>query len=325
MNSPSIVGRTTPLSDEDIYRELSAIGIYTALSREIHPYLAALPHIQFSLFGNVGHIHNKTIASFIAGLGVTLENIRTEHGEHWNPFEKDFEDNTILTPLTQIANTQLTQLIDTSIATETTDLAPVFGTLSEICFNASFTAHSLPAIFPPYQAAPGALPAIFPAYQAAPGALSNALLARGVYAAFASKIETAWKKVWVRFTGTPISSDSIHFNSSSSSSSTSYLATVIDGNEMDNFFSSEDLPSEWIDELYVPPNLASFLESAQGQAFLQAFRDELRLAIDQVGSPIFDLPKAATDAPAEAAQICAELMFRQLHMLMQFIDPDQSK
>jgi ankyrin repeat protein len=307
----SIIGGTVPLSREDIYRELSVVGIYSALSKEIYPYLTALPHIQFSLFGNTGDIHNKTISSFIAGLGVTLENIRIEHGEHWDPFEIDVDDNTIFMPLTQIANGQLTQLIDTSIATETTDLAQVFGTLSEICFNASFTAHSLPAIFPPYQAAPGAV--------------TNALLAKGVYSVLASKIEPAWKKAWEKFTGTPLSSDAIHSNSSGSSSrtsSTTSLATLIDGNDMDDFFSSGDLSSEWIDELYVPPNLASFLESAQGQALLQAFRDELRLAFDQVGSNILELPKGSTEVPAEAAKIYSDLMFRQLHMLKQFIQAE---
>ena len=330
----SIVAKTTPLSRKDIYRALSVVGIYSAVSEEIYPYLVALPHIQFSLFGNTGHIHNKTISSFIAGLGVTLENIRIEHGEQWNPYKIDFDNNTIFSPLTQIANGQLTQLIDTSIATETTDLAQVFGTLSEICFNASFTAHSLPAIFPPYQAAPGSLPTIFPPYQAATGAVTNALLVKGVYAVLAPKIETAWKKVWEKFTGTPLSSDSIYSNSSGSSSSsnssssssrttsTTSIATVIDGNDMDDFFSSGDLSSEWIDELYVPPNLASFLESVQGQALLQAFRDELRLAFDQVGSNILDLPKGATEVPAEVAKIYSELMFRQLHMLKQFIEAE---
>ena len=316
----SIVAKTTPLSRKDIYRALSVVGIYSAVSEEIYPYLVALPHIQFSLFGNTGHIHNKTISSFIAGHGVTLENIRIEHGEQWNPYKIDFDNNTIFSPLTQIANGQLTQLIDTSIATETTDLAQVFGTLSEICFNASFTAHSLPAIFPPYQAATGAV--------------TNALLVKGVYAVLAPKIETAWKKVWEKFTGTPLSSDSILSNSSGSSSSsnssssssrttsTTSIATVIDGNDMDDFFSSGDLSSEWIDELYVPPNLASFLESVQGQALLQAFRDELRLAFDQVGSNILDLPKGATEVPAEVAKIYSELMFRQLHMLKQFIEAE---
>jgi ankyrin repeat protein len=312
----SIVSGTIHPS-EDIERELSLVGIYSALSKEIYPYLAALPHIQFSLFGNVNHIHNKTISSFIAGLGATLERIRIEHGQQWNPYEIDFEDNTIFTPLTQIANAQLTQLIDTSIATETTDLAQVFGTLSEICFNASFTGHMLPATFP--------------SYQAAPGAVTNVLLNRGVYAAFASKIETVWKKVWDRFSGTPLSSESIHSNSSdstsssirtSSSTSIAPLPTAIDANEMDDFFSSGDLPSEWIDELPAPPNPASFLESAQGQALLEAFRYELRLAVNQVGRNILDLPKAAKEVPAEAAKIYADLMFRQLHMLKQFIQAE---
>ena len=50
--------------------------------------------------------------------------------------------------------------------------------------------------------------------------------------------------------------------------------------------------------------------------------DELRLAADQVGSHILDLPKGATEVPAEAAKIYSDLMFRQLHMLKQFIEAE---
>jgi hypothetical protein len=41
-----------------------------------------------------------------------------------------------------------------------------------------------------------------------------------------------------------------------------------------------------------------------------------------VGRNIFDLPKAAKEVPAEAAKIYADLMFRQLHMLKQFIQAE---
>jgi hypothetical protein len=81
------------------------------------------------------------------------------------------------------------------------------------------------------------------------------------------------------------------------------------------------MDSKWIDELPEPPPL-SFLESAQGQALLQTFRDELRLAVDRVGGNILDLPKGATEASAEAATIYGELMFRQVHMLKQFIEAE---
>jgi hypothetical protein len=44
--------------------------------------------------------------------------------------------------------------------------------------------------------------------------------------------------------------------------------------------------------------------------------------VDQVGENILELPKGSTEVPAEAAKIYADLMFRQLHMLKQFIEAE---
>ena len=165
------------------------------------------------------------------------------------------------------------------------------------------------------------MPDILPAYKAEAGALADALMRQGMYSVLATKIETAWQAVWRRFAGTKIISEASSSNSSSSNS----VGSQIPGADFDlNHpidLSGDDLPSDWIDQLPTPTNFLFSLDSAQGQAMLEAFRQQLRLTVDQVGENILDLPTATT----EAAKIYAELLFRQLYMLKQFIDPDQPK
>ena len=67
-----------------------------------------------------------------------------------------------------------------------------------------------------------------------------------------------------------------------------------------------------------PVLTASFPESPQGQALLKAFRDQLLLAVEETGKTILDLPEATP----EDARVYAELMHRQLYMLMQFIEAE---
>ena len=87
---------------------------------------------------------------------------------------------------------------------------------------------------------------------------------------------------------------------------------------MVDFFSSGDWASEWIDELPALSNPLTSLESTQEQALLKAFRAQLVLAAEETGNTILDLPEATP----EDARIYAELMHRQLYMLMQFIQAE---
>ena len=84
-----------------------------------------------------------------------------------------------------------------------------------------------------------------------------------------------------------------------------------------------------------PTGPIAYLNSPQAQDLLEEFRHQLRLAVDQVGGNILELPRANTevstksteihsDPPpkeilANAATVYSALMFRQLHMLKQFI------
>jgi hypothetical protein len=185
----------------------------------------------------------------------------------------------------------------------------------ETCFNFTF---SMPALV-----STRILPHSFPAYSAATGTLADTLMAKGMYYAFAVKIEAAWKKAWSQFVGKIMISNSVSSSSSSSSSSNSYISShaqsaFYDPDDPFGIF-DDDLTSELIGELPAPMDAVTYLNSPQGQDLLEAFRHELRLAVDQVGINVLDLPKGETEASPEAARVYAELMFRQLHMLKQFI------
>ena len=294
---------------------LSLAGLCPALIEFIHPYILVLPQIKSHLFGNSLTIHPEIGLSFGMGMLATLEKIRVEHGDNWKPYGDESFYSPIYNALHQLANIELSFLIKLATDTEATKTALVFESLFETCFNFTVPAPSL-------------LP-VLPTYTAEAGALADALMRQGVYLSLATKIETAWQAAWSQFIDKQLISDSGSSSSASSSSSSSSsgsqpLSTAIRKNEIDDFFSDGEMDSKWIDELPEPPPL-SFLESAQGQALLQTFRDELRLAVDRVGGNILDLPKGATEASAEAATIYGELMFRQVHMLKQFIYPDQPK
>ena len=62
--------------------------------------------------------------------------------------------------------------------------------------------------------------------------------------------------------------------------------------------------------------MPTFAESSAGNALLSEFRIVLKRMINTPGTDILRLP----GAPAEAEGIYSDLMFRQLHMLAQFID-----
>ena len=67
-----------------------------------------------------------------------------------------------------------------------------------------------------------------------------------------------------------------------------------------------------------PVLTASFPESPLGQALLQAFRHQLLLELETLGNNILDAPKVTP----EDGKVYAELMHRQLYMLMQFIEAE---
>ena len=294
----AILASGAGLSQKTIDLGLSDAGICPPLIEVMRPYIAALPQIKFKLFGTIQGDIDKLIRIYLSGIATTLEQIRVKAGEYWTPYPSYGSNDKVFMTLNQIANIELNWLIQGGLEAESIFLTPVFETLFENCFNHGFTQPTLPATFPEYGAAAGTLAAT--------------LMKNGVYAAFATLIETAWQKAWAIFTGTPMSSDSsIASNSSSSSSSSSGATETENTIELDNgideqiFFGTSS----------APVLSASFPDSPQGQALLKVFRDQLLLAVEETGKTILDLPKATP----EDARVYAELMHRQLYMLMQFI------
>lgn len=292
---------------------LSLKGFGPAIIKLIQPYILALPQLKSQLFGNSLTINPKICESFRVGMFAAFEKIRVEHGGNWKPYKDDLSEFVIFNVLTETAKLELNGLIDFNIHQEATITGIVFEKLFDTCFNFTVAA---PVMFSKY-----ILPYSFPAYTAATGALADALMSQGVYSALSKKIEAAWITAWSEFSGTKIINDPGNSSSSSSSSVESKTPSAAFNSSNSLNLSDDVLPSDWIEALPEPPYLFFSLDSAQGQAMLQAFRQQLRLAVDQVGGKILDLPTAT----AEEEKIYAELMFRQLHMLKQFIDAEEPK
>lgn len=291
---------------------LSLAGICPALIEFIRPYILALPQIKSHLLGNSSTIYPEIGLSFRTGMLATLEKIWVEYGENWNPYESELSESTIFNLLNQWAKSELNQLIEFATTNETTKTALVFESLFETCYNFTVPAPSVLHILP--------------TYTAEAGALADALMRQGVYLSLATKIEQAWQAAWSPIAGKKMINDSGGSSSSSNSSSISPIgsqAPIVAIDPDDNFGVYDfDLRDHWLDQLFVPMEPATYLNSPQGQDLLKAFRHELRLAVDQVGKNILELPKGATEVTAEAAKIYADLMFRQLHMLKQFIEAE---
>ena len=300
----AIKGSGADLSQKTIDLRLSDAGICPPLIEAMRPYIAALPQIKFKLFGITQVDINNLNRIYLSGISASLGQIRVRAGEHWTPYPSYGSNDRVFKTLNLIANIELNCLIQAGLETESFILTTVFETLFETCFKQSFKKATLPVTFPTYPAATGTLAA--------------ALMGSGVYAALATMIEAAWQKAWALFTGTPMSSDSrIASNSTDSSSASSSSSSAT---ETENVIELH----EWIGEQIfysreaVPARSASFPESPQGQALLQAFRAQLLLAIEETGKTILDLPEATP----EDARVYAELMHRQLYMLMQFIQAE---
>lgn len=306
------------LIEQKIDYMLSLVGICPSLIEHIRPYIQAIPQIKSRLFGNSLTPYPAIGLSFWMGTLATLEKIHVEHNGNWSPYKDELSDSLIFNILNQLAKIELNHLINFNINQEATNTAIVFEKLFETCFNFTVAA--------PILVSTGILPYRFPAYTAATGTLADALMRQGVYSALAIKIELAWQAAWSQFVGKIMISDSGSSSSSSSSSSNSSMSsrTAYDPDDFFGIYES-DVVDEQVNQTRAPKEPKNYLDSPQGQDMLKTFRHELRLAVDQVGGNILDLPKGATEVPVEAAKIYADLMFRQLHMLKQFIDPDQSK
>ena len=294
------------LTSQKIDYMLSLAGVCPPLIGHIRPYIEALPQIKTQLFGNSSTIHASSGVSFFVGIGASLEFLRDKDTRYLHRYKDELADQLIFKALNQVADIELNQLIDNSLEIETSDIAPIFSTLFEICLNSTFCARTLHDKLP--------------AYTVAKGSLANALVAKGMFWALATKIEAAWDTAWSQFVGITISSNS--GSSSNSSSGSNSISSVSSQAPITAFHPDDplglfddDLLSQWIEELPEAPSQPSFLDPVQSQALLQVFRDELRLTLDSVGGNIIDLPKATK----EAYKIYVDLILRQLYMLNQFI------
>jgi hypothetical protein len=288
---------------------LGMAGICPALIQHIEPFIRAIPEIKAQLFGNASTTQASIVDSFLAGMALSLERIRVQHGDQWRPYDGELSGDHVFEFFNQVANTELNQLIEHAANHEATNTAMVFETLLETCFNFTITVPNLPHSIPDYTAAPGAL--------------TEALMAKGVYSALAIKIETAWKTAWSQFVGKLLiieySNSSSSSNSGSSSSTSSQAQSTVYYPEATLSLDEYDLRNEQTNQMPASTGPVPYLDSPQAQDLLETFRHQLRLVVDQPGENILVLPKDTLEVSANTDIVYSELMFRQLHMLKQFI------
>lgn len=295
----SLIITSTPadFSRKKIEYMLSMAGVCPPLIEKIYPYIEALPKIKTKLSRHPLNFNSLLLNAFLGGAFAMLETIRLEHGEHWMPYGDSDGSTPLFKTLNQIANLELTQLVDIGVTTEQFYTIPIFENLFETCFNLAGTAQKPFATLPPYSAVDGDLTL----------ALDN----KGVYFMLAARIEEAWKKAWEKIVSSQESNRASSSSSSSQSAETAILPDITSSIDAD----TADMDSAWVEEMLLP-DVSPFSDLPQGQALLQAFRNELRIAFHTPGESILELKDAS---PAEA-QIYASLMHRQLHMLNQFIE-----
>ncbi|MBK4734788.1 hypothetical protein [Noviherbaspirillum pedocola] len=143
-----------------------------------------------------------------------------------------------------------------------------------------------------------------------------------VYAKLAESIEAAWIEAWGKIAAAQADGKyQVDVLSSSSSDAGQTSSSRYADENWDPFF--------FLDAPYVSnasmaalafkagsAPMPNFAESSACKALLAEFRIVLKRMINAPGTNILRLP----GAPAEAEGIYSDLMFRQLHMLAQFID-----
>jgi ankyrin repeat protein len=329
---------TTPAFLADMQHSqtmLGLSGICPALIDHFTPYLTALPLMKPHLFGNAQPIHDLHVHTLIAGMAMTLEREAMLPEDAWLPYEKYLLSVQTSLVLDQVAAIERHQFIQLGLQTESNITAPAFENLFQTCLGFSLNNLAVPFYSTASDAMSSAMSSVTTSSMSS--TLSSTLIAQSIYAALAHKIEIAWQADWAAFIkkqpalGVNIAPENV---------------------DPDPFglWDDDDTPLEYLTTAQViEPAIANAPialdaltspDSPQAQELLQLFRTELQNILNTPGQNILALPAAApVVAPAVApadlpdaapafaapvspavAQAYSDLMFRQLHMLIQFIN-----
>lgn len=255
-----------------------------------------------------------------AGMLANLERELLKMEQGWDPFAELALDEEFKHAMTASTRYRLRVLVDHGLAQESERLSPVFANLPDICLALSLEAsHALewneliPVTF-----------AGIPAAHTVVAGLCN----KGVYAPLAQAIGDAWTYAYMRLPKASFEQWKL---------AAGYPPAAVNVAVQEWLESPIDDTAQWIDESFderrtsaaptsatMPTPARPEQASAEGAAvkaqlqsdFRQALRDQLAISHEHSLLRHPDLPK-------EENGLYADLMFRQLHMLSQFIAPEK--
>ncbi len=258
-------------------------------------FIDAFPAMKLQLFGPVP-VTQIPYRLWVASLSGTLANTKRliVDGESINELYKDLGSDPLRKILADKAGEQIALLSDLA-AEQEKSLATEFAGLFDQCLLSTLSLKREQAL--ELHASP---PAQFIASQLTP---------KGIYAALADRIDQAWRAAWVE-TIPPrpesfLNSDHLAWIENQEVQLHADIP-ILDSTEGTNTADSTSADSS------INGGTTSLSEQRSLQ-LLQAFRGKLSLIVDS--GDTLKLPGASP----EAAGLYADLMFRQLHMLTQFI------
>lgn len=292
----------------DIEYRLSLCGLPSPAVILLAPFLRALPSMKTGLVGlDTSKDRTSLTKSLLAGMCAMLERHEFADGMAKSPYRRLYRIksrmNLLLNPgvasfdpgelMLRKLVAKVSKLVDIGLKHEEALGANVFSNLYDLCVAATLT-DSRAKIHEQKSAPPV-------------GVISRTLQESGVYAVLADHIDAAWLAAWTSTKAEEAERQRRVAESTRSSAARSiYSEDHWPWSEIEE--EANDPYSEWNTWLGENPGFNNRPS--------RAFREELAKRVDRPGQRILDLP----GQPPEVAGMYADLVHRQLHMLVQFID-----
>lgn len=313
------IGLPDMQDDEKITRMMALAGLTQPIIDLLLPYALALPMLRPHLLGTLDNDDRTTLESFVSGIFMALEpTANLAAAGNWHPYDQYQLSPQTLHILESVTNALMFELIRIHSKHEEDVQAEAFSNLFETCLAQTWNVTSTPSALS--------------AQLLDPSAISYALRKQGIYAALAADIAAAWIESWasageliVVVEAAQRHADVLSISNNPATVPNSELIIDVDylaqpKQDDDTFFAQllNQTPPQAQAQAQpqaLQPAEPPFTESPQAAIVLTTFRHTLKRRLDTPGTDILTLPGATP----EVAQIYTNLMFRQLHMLAQFI------
>lgn len=310
-----LLTQTKPELDEQTESQvrlyMAAIGITSALIDLLVPLLRELLQMRTALFGQRVAGSERVFQAALDGFYVMLGKERDTLAEK---FVAHYRDAPIDTQWQTTLATHSSQWLmhRTEVATSREDrlITPIFENLFSLCASKALAGKDYPAALK--------LPAI------PVGEIASALVFEGVYSTLAINIEAAWMRAWqnVADRQAPVAIGNARMHNSSTTVADDAPGPGLDWElELNENPMGFDMNIDFSSLANAPVSPAA-TDSSLADALLSEFRDALDMRVDRLSATEDSVLSLAGVSPA-TAKTYANLMFRQLHMLAQFIHPER--